>query len=128
MDPRLQAGLKFKVEKIVSENDTADRFGSGLIPVFATPAMVALMENACLRSVNNFLPEGCMTVGISINIRHIKATPVGMKVECESELTGIDKKKLTFNITAWDEDGQIGTGTHERYIINGDEFMKQFKQ
>ncbi len=109
----------------VKEKDTAAAYGSGLVKVFATPAMIALMENTAHSSVQPFLPEGYMTVGFELTIRHLKATPVGMGVTAYSELTEVDGKKLVFNISAWDEEGEIGKGVHTRFIVHGEKFMEK---
>jgi len=107
----------------VKFEDTAANYGSGLVEVFATPAMIALMENTCYKSVMEFLPEGYGTVGTKVDIVHIKATAVGKKVSCKSELIEIDRKRLVFSVKAFDEDGEIGSGIHERFIINVEKFM-----
>lgn len=99
--------------------------GSGTLDVFATPAMIALMEKTAWTSVADGLDEGCGTVGISLNVAHSAPTPLGMKVTCESELTGIDGRKLTFYVKAYDEKGVIGEGTHERFIIQNEKFQKK---
>ena len=85
--------------------------------------MVALMENVCAESVQGYLPEGSGTVGISLDIKHTAATPVGMEVRCESELTEIDRRRLVFSVVAYDAAGEIGRGTHERFIIDNARFM-----
>ncbi len=122
----LKIGIKYVLQQKVKYEDTAAKYGSGLVKVFATPAMIALMENTCLKSVQNYLPEGHTTVGTNVNINHIKATPIEMQVECESELINIEGKKLVFSITAKDEEGVIGNGTHTRYIIDSEKFMSKF--
>ncbi len=121
----LQVGIIGESKTIVNDKNTAISLGSGGIPVFATPAMIALMENAALNSVSGFLPEGNSTVGIQINTSHIAATPVGMEVTAKSELVQIDGKKLTFKIEAFDEKEKIGEGVHERFVINVDKFMQK---
>ena len=121
----LPIGVKNTIEITVSSNDTAAKYGSGLIEVFATPAMVGLTENTAQSSVGKLLPEGFITLGTEINVQHLKATPVGMKVKCESVLIKSDNKKLSFEVTAWDEQAIIGKGTHERYIVEAKKFMEK---
>ena len=128
MENKLEIGVIKTLEKLVKPEDTAARYGSGLIEVFATPAMVGFMEGTAQMSVQPFLPEGHITLGIEINVKHLKATPVGMKVFCESTLTGIDGKKLFFELKAWDEKGEIGTATHIRYIVDSKKFMEKLMQ
>jgi len=111
----------------VTSNTTALHYGSGLVEVFATPAMIALMEKAALNAVQKKLPEGYNTVGTEISVRHIKATPKGMKVKSEATLKEIDGIKLKFEVIAWDEEGEIGRGTLTRKIIETEKFMSRFK-
>ncbi|OIP03155.1 MAG: dihydrolipoamide acyltransferase [Bacteroidetes bacterium CG2_30_32_10] len=127
MKKQINEGIINMITITVSANDTAARYGSGLIEVFATPAMIGLMENTAQSSVAELLPSGSITLGIEINAKHLKATPVGMKVTCKSVLTKVDGKKLSFNIQAWDEKGEIGTATHIRYIVNAAKFMEKLK-
>lgn len=121
----LHSGIENQIDKIVEYEDTAAHYGSGLVEVFATPAMIALMEKTALESVNKLLPDGYSTVGISVNITHVKATLKGKKVNCLSHLKAVDDKKLIFSLIARDEDGIIGTGTHERFIIHMESFMNK---
>ena len=114
----LEAGIKGREEVMVTEANSAAAMGSGLLPVFATPAMVALMEQTSWKSVAPYLNEGEGTVGTSLNISHSAATPLGMKVWCESELTEVDRRRLVFHVTCYDEAGVIGEGTHERFITS----------
>lgn len=125
MEIKIENGLTGHEEQIVVYEDTAAKYGSGLVEVFATPAMIALMEKTCLRSVLPFLPEGFGTVGTKVDIVHTKATPVGMKVTCESELVETDRKRLVFEVVARDEEGEIGRGRHERFIIDVAKFMSK---
>ena len=97
--------------------------GSGLLPVFATPQMIALMENAAVDATQASLEEGQGTVGTRLDVSHDAATPVGMQVWAEAEVTAVDGRKLTFAVTAYDEAGPIGKGTHERFIIQNDKFL-----
>ena len=121
----LKEGVKGTQEIMVTEENTAKVMGSGALDVFATPAMIALMEKTAWTSVADELDDGCGTVGISLNVAHGAPTPLGMKVTCESELTEIDGRKLTFHVKAYDEKGVIGEGTHERFIIQNEKFQKK---
>ena len=123
MEFNLPVGLTYTSKKIVAIDDAASRYGSGMIDVFATPAMVALMENAALMTVASHLPEGFNTVGVEISTNHIKATPLGMEVKATATLVGVDGKRLTFEIVAEDEEGVIGKGIHSRFIIDTEKFM-----
>lgn len=121
----IEIGTKGYQELKVNSADTASAFSSGLVEVYATPAMIALMEKTCQLSVQPFLPEGFISVGTLVNIRHLKATPVGMNVTCESELVEQEGKKLVFKVIARDEQGVIGDGMHERYIVEVKSFMSK---
>ncbi len=127
MDISLKTGARGSQEITVNYDHSANKYGSGLVDVFATPAMVALMEKTCLESILSSLPEGFGTVGSAINVNHIKATPMGMKVWCESELMSIEGRKLVFKVRAWDEVGEIGNGEHTRFIIDNERFMAKLK-
>ena len=125
MEIQIPTGVKGKEELVVAYEDTAARYGSGLVEVYATPAMVALMEKTCLNSVLSYLPEGYGTVGVKVDIVHSKATPIGMKVTCESTLLEVDRRRLVFELVARDEKGEIGKGRHERFIIDTRKFMEK---
>ena len=125
MTKNLITGIKGDIQTIVTKEQTAAAYGSGLVEVFATPAMIALMEKTCLRSVLEYLPDGINTVGTEVNVKHLKATAVGKNVRCQSELQKIDGKKLLFTVEAFDEQGKIGEGTHSRYVIDVKSFMEK---
>ena len=116
-------GMKGRAETVVTAENTAAAVGSGLVPVFATPYMIALMEGAAVNAVQAALEEGQGTVGTRLDVSHDAATPVGMQVWAEAELTAVDGRKLTYSVTAYDEAGPIGRGTHERFIIQTDRFL-----
>lgn len=116
-------GMKGRAEAVVTSENTAATVGSGLVPVFATPAMIALMENAAVHAVQNALEEGQGTVGTLLNVSHDAATPVGMRVWAEAELTAVEGRKLTYTVAAFDEAGPIGKGIHQRFIIQADRFL-----
>ena len=124
----LHVGLKGLAETEVCRDNTADTVGSGALPVFATPSMIALMEKAALESVQPFLDEGQGTVGTLMNTSHLSATPIGMTVRAESELTEIDRKKLTFAVRAYAGGELIGEGVHQRFIIDQQRFMEKALQ
>lgn len=119
----LETGIKGKKELVVSQENTAKTMGSGTMDVFATPAMIALMENTACTSVEKELEPGSGTVGTALNVKHVAATPVGMKVTCETELININGRALTFSVKAYDECGLIGEGEHERFIVFEDKFQ-----
>ncbi len=119
----LKPGITGKGEVTVIPENTAQAMGSGTLPVFATPALVALMEKTAMESILDALEEGAGTVGTKICAKHTSATPVGMKVTCESELTEVDGRRLVFKITASDACGPVGEAEHERFIINNEKFL-----
>ena len=119
----IEKGILGHREEMVTPDLTADRIGSGLVQVFATPMLVALMEQTCNESVTPLLEAGQGTVGTHIDISHSAATPVGMKVWCDSELVEVDRRRLVFTVKAFDECGPIGEGRHERFIIDSAKFQ-----
>lgn len=121
----MDTGIKGYKEITVTKELTAISLGSGDLEVYATPAMIALMEGTASESVKSELDEGQGSVGIGISIKHLAATPIGMRVRCESELVEVDGRRLVFNITAYDEKDKIGEGTHERFIISNDKFQSK---
>lgn len=121
----IEKGLKNTEQFEVTENLTAASLGSGLLPVLSTPAMIAFMEGVCQHSVQPYLREGYGTVGAELNVRHVSATPVGMRVKAECELVSVDGNMYTFEVRAFDETGLIGEGTHKRCVINDEKFMKK---
>lgn len=119
----METGITGKQTIMVTEDKTAKVMGSGMLPVYATPSMIALMENTAACSVQEQLEEGQGTVGTLINVKHVSATPVGMEVTCETKLVEVDRKRLVFEVKAYDAAGMIGEGTHERFIIENEKFM-----
>ncbi len=121
----LETGITGQISIMVEEGDTARAIKSGTLRVFATPAMCALIEETAWKSVAPELEEGAVTVGTSLNIRHLSATPVGMKVTCNTTLVEVDGRRLVFSVAVEDEAGKIGAGIHERYIVRSDSFQKK---
>ena len=117
------SGLTGAVETTVTENDTAERWGSGQVPVFGTPALVGLMENAAVEALGGHLPAGQTSVGGRIDLRHLAPTPVGMQVRARAELSQVDGRRLVFDVEAWDEVEQIGMATHERFVVDPSAFV-----
>ena len=111
-----------KQEKVTSEN-TAIKYGSGDVPVFATPALLGLMEGAAINAADKFLQAGFCTVGTKVNITHSAATPLGMTVTCRAELIEVDGQRLVFKVQGFDEKELVGEGIHERFVVRLDKFM-----
>lgn len=123
MSFNLEVGMTGRVDQIVTDDHTAAKFGSGNVLVYATPMMIGLMENAALKAVDSYLPEGHATVGIDLNVKHLAATPVGMNVYATAKLTKVEGEKLSFEIEAFDDEEKIGEGIHDRFIIKLDKFL-----
>lgn len=121
----IETGIKGRREQTVTPEMSAARVGSGLVEVFATPMMIAMIEQTCNDSVLPHLEAGQGTVGTLVNVSHVSATPVGMRVWCESELVEVDRRRLVFKVKAYDESGLIGEGMHERFIIDTAKFMEK---
>jgi predicted thioesterase len=123
----LETGKNYTQEITVTAEDTALYYGSGNLEVFATPALVALIENTAVKCLEGLLETNTDTVGIEINVQHIKATAIGQKVGCKVTITDIDGRRIRFNAEAWDEKGKIGQATHDRFIICPEKFMSKLK-
>ncbi len=121
----ITVGMKGIAETCVEREDTAAEVGSGSLLVYATPCMVALMEGAACEAIAEAIPEGQTTVGIELNIQHLAATPVGMEVRAEAEVTAVEGKVITFELHAFDESGEIGKGTHKRCVVNAQKFLEK---
>lgn len=119
----LEKGLKSESRTVVSKENVAATMGSGDMPVFATPAMVALMENAAMNAVAAELDAGAATVGVEMNVSHVKASPVGAAITASAELVEVVGRKLTFEVKAWDDKGTIGEGRHVRFVVDRERFM-----
>lgn len=119
----LEKGLTGKAETVVTSDNTAKTFGSGTLDVFATPAMIALMEETCWKTVQPELDEGCGTVGTQVNIAHSAPSAIGNHIKCEASLIEVDGRRLVFEVECRDDNGIIGKGTHERFIINNEKFI-----
>ncbi len=121
----IETGTKGRREQTVTPEMSAARVGSGLVEVFATPMMIAMIEQTCNDSVLPHLEAEQGTVGTLVNVSHVSATPVGRRVWFESELVEVDRRRLVFKVKAYDESGLIGEGMHERFIIDTAKFMEK---
>ena len=119
----ITVGMKASVATILEREDTALEVGSGSLLVYATPCMVALMEGAACEAIAEALNEDKTTVGTELNVSHISSTPVGLEVYAEAEVTNVDGNTITFRVTAYDETGKIGEGTHKRVIVTSQRFL-----
>ena len=121
----MKTGLTYTSTVVVSKENVAATMGSGDLNVFATPSMVALMENAAMKAVADALPEGSTTVGAEMNVTHIKPSGLGAEIVATAVLTGVEGRKLTFNVGARDAEGMIGEGIHIRYAVDRRRFMEK---
>ena len=118
-------GTKCQIEQVVTDDLTAQSIGSGALPVFGTPYMLAMMENAALTCLQEFLEDGQGSVGTFLDVKHTSPTPVGMKVTAEAEIYDANERTIMFKVRAWDEKGPIGEGMHTRVIIDNNRFLKK---
>jgi len=119
----LQTGIRGTGETLVTEERTAKSIGSGELPVYATPALIALVEETAWKSVAGLLEPGQSTVGTRVDLAHVAATPLGKRVRCETELTELDRRRLVFSAAVYDEAGKIAEGKHERFIVDSERFL-----
>ena len=119
----ITVGLKGEVSSFVEREDTAMEVGSGSLLVYATPCMVALMEGAACEAIADCLPDSKTSVGTELNIAHLSATPVGLDVRAEAEVTTVEGNTITFHVCAYDEAGKIGEGTHKRVVVSTQRFL-----
>ena len=124
----LKPGLKGEARQLVTEQDTASRYGSGLVVAFATPALIALMERASVAAIHKYLNSNQTSVGIEVNIKHLTPTPVGMTVVARAELLEVNTHRVKFKLEAWDDKEKVGEGSHVRAIINAARFAEKLKQ
>ena len=124
----IPVGTKGFATEVVDKSKSAVALGSGFLEVYATPAMVALMEKTAAESVQPYLDAASGTVGTQIHVTHTAATPLGLQVKCESEVVAVDGRKISFAITASDGTGVIGTATHERFVVDNERFMQKAQE
>lgn len=121
-------GMKGEASTLVEKEDTAQYVGSGSLLVYATPCLAALMEGAACAAIEEALPQGQTSVGTALNLEHLSATPVGLDVRASAEVTAVEGRKITFDITAFDEAGEIGRATHTRVLVNSEKFLEKTYQ
>ncbi len=119
----IKPGLKGEASMEVRVGNTAVEVGSGSVPVFATPMLVAIMENAAINAIKDHLPQGTSSVGTKVECRHMAATPIGMTVTARAELVEVDRKRLLFKVEAFDNEEKVGEGEHERFLIDLEKFL-----
>ena len=119
----IPVGAKGRAEMAVTSDKTAAAVGSGSLAVFATPWMIAMMELSACNALAPFYDAGQCSVGTKLDVTHDAATPVGMNVCAEAEVIEVDRRRIVLKVTAWDETGVIGRGTHERFLINAEKFL-----
>ena len=124
----LKPGLVGESAWLITRELTAAAHGSGLVAAFATPALVALMENASVNAIQKTLPPGQTSVGIEINVKHIAATPVGMRVRARAEVIAVEGRRVTLKVEAWDDREKVGEGTHQRMVVDEARFNERFQQ
>lgn len=124
----LVPGMVGEASEIVTDELSAARYGSGLVPAYATPALVGLMESAAYRATQARLPRGQTTVGAEVSIKHLAATPVGMRVRARAEVTRVEGRKIFYTVEAWDEVEKIGEGTHLRVMVDDAKFNERFSK
>ena len=121
---KIPQGVEHELSYTVKPEDTAEAYGSGLVKVFATPAMIALMEKTALTSVEPYLHEDFTTVGFEVNIRHYKGVNVGEEVKAISHLRIVDERKLLFRVEVWSNGDKVGEGSHTRYVVEKTQYIK----
>lgn len=125
---KLEPGISCETEIEVKEETLASRWGSGIVEVFSTPALIGLMENAAEKAVRPFLDEGETTVGTRVEVKHIAPTPKGMKVRASATILKVEGRRLVFKVEAWDEVERIGEGEHERFVVDRNRFMNRVQE
>ncbi len=124
----IPVGLESEKSITVQEKDSAKSLGSGGLDVFGTPAMIALMENVALEMIRPYLQEGDDSVGMMINAKHMKASPLGAKITCKAKVTAVDGRKVSYSLSCFDESGDaIGTAVHDRFVVGTERFMSKLK-
>jgi fluoroacetyl-CoA thioesterase len=119
----VQIGMKGQAAVTVDQKNTASALGSGALPCFGTPALVALMERAAVNAVRYHLDDGQETVGTLVSVRHTAPTPVGKRVHAEATVTAVEGRRISFTVTAADASGSVGEGTHERFVVDREQFV-----
>jgi predicted thioesterase len=125
---QIKPGIYGELTLTVTEQWTAASYGSGLVPAFATPAMIALIEGASVNAIRGYLDTGQTSVGVEVNVKHLAATPVGMKVRARAEVILANSNRVAFRVEVWDEIEKVGEGTHIRAIVDESRFLARMAQ